>query len=329
MKINIFTYLLKKIFFLFLSVFVIVSFSYFIVSIYIPNPASANLSEQNIIVRYFLYLGDILFFKFGLIYDENLQTSFSNPSLLFFNYFKWSFLVIIVTFFLGIILGYIIGVLVAYKYHSSFATGFNTFIFIFSAVPIFIIAPIILSLSENVNIPTLFISPDIISFGITIYSLMIPIAILLLGTIATVSSLTKNAVVFIIRSDYINYIKCCGLSNLQIFFKYILKNSLVSLIGYIPALYVSLITFSLIIERIFQIPGQSIILSNTFELGEINIIMFLILFMTFTILGIQTVVEILQKVLSGRGIIKKRIVKNNIKKILKQMEINEKQPKRK
>lgn len=57
------------------------------------------------------------------------------------------------------------------------------------------------------------------------------------------------------QQNFITYARAKGLSRLQIQFKYILRNSVLSLVSTIPSLVTSLVSGSIIVEIFFSIPG--------------------------------------------------------------------------
>ncbi|EFF41857.1 ABC transporter permease subunit [Mycoplasmopsis alligatoris] len=302
---TILNYFFKKIILLLLTTLIIISISYFLVAIFIPK-SFFNNEQKSIFFAYINYIKDIFVFNFGTIFDPSINGSFYSIPHLYFNYFKWSFLIIIFSFVLGIIIGYFLGLILSYKYKKNIVLLLNVLTFSFSAIPIFVLAPIFINLAEINNIPTVFIPEHLLSLKETFYSLFIPILILLLGTIATFSSLTFSTIAQLHKSEFIIYLRGLGMNGFQIFYKGILRNSWSKLISFLVPIFVSLITFSLIIERIFQIPGQSTILNIVFDKGETNIIMFLILFNSIIILTFQLISEIFQKYLLASDFSKKQ-----------------------
>ncbi|WP_041594021.1 ABC transporter permease subunit [Mycoplasma crocodyli] len=297
--------LLKKFFLMLISILILLSISYFLITIFIVK-SPYNNSSNSILLSYLIYFSNLFRFNFGSIFDPTISLSFTNIPSLFFQYFKWSILIVTTTFLLGIFIGYSLGSLLSYKSNSSTILFFNSLTFSFAAIPLFILAPIFINVAEFYNIPTVFIDNDILNFKDSLYSLIVPILLLLLGSISTFSSLTLSTITEILKTDFILYMKACGMSKWGIFWKGIFRNSWTKLISFVVPIFTSLITFSLIIERIFQIPGQSIILNVIFSKGEINIILFLILINALIIFTMQLLVEFFQILLAASIISKNK-----------------------
>ncbi|NES52986.1 ABC transporter permease subunit, partial [Escherichia coli] len=100
-----------------------------------------------------------------------------------------------------------------------------------------------------------------------------------------------------LSKDYIKVLKTLGLSNQKVFFIGILKNLIIETINRILAVLIFIISLGIIMERIFQIPGQSLILTSAFANGEINVLMCLVFYKAFVIFVFSAINEIIYDVL--------------------------------
>ncbi|WP_218674821.1 ABC transporter permease subunit [Mycoplasmopsis anatis] len=186
----------------------------------------------------------------------------------------------------------------AYNNNKGHEIATQIILFIISSVPIFIIIPFIINFIESIDAPIIFIEPTLINIDITINSLITPILVLTVLTTSVIALPTKTVVLELIYKEFILNAKTCGLSSRKIFISYIFKNSFLNLVDFIvPTLTINM-AFSLIIERLFQIPGQSLILLNGFRLGENDLIMFLIFFTTVIIFSLQFLIDLLVQLLN-------------------------------
>ena len=74
------------------------------------------------------------------------------------------------------------------------------------------------------------------------------------------------------KSDYVLFAKCQGLSNGTVIMKYVLKNSLMPVITVVASLLVSLLTGSLVIERMFSVPGVGGLLTNAINTNDYSVV---------------------------------------------------------
>lgn len=266
-------YFFKKILLTFLGIFITVTLGYFVIALFINN---SQINKEPIIKNYFAFLGSI-FSGFGKPFSTN-NSGFNSSLELFFHYYKFSLLFVSISFVLSFFIGVFVGIWLGYKNNKMTDLVLSFIVFILAAIPTFIFAPIMLIISEVNDLPVNFIEPSAFGFGYTLLSLMLPISLLSLGIIAFFATITKNNLVQILKKDYVITLKANGLSTLQIFNKAVIKNLFISLVNQIVPILVLTISFSLIIERIFQIPGQSVILISMFDQKEINVIMALVFF---------------------------------------------------
>jgi peptide/nickel transport system permease protein len=89
-----------------------------------------------------------------------------------------------------------------------------------------------------------------------IWHLVLPVFCLTYGGFAVLSKLMRGSVLDNIRSDYVRTVRAKGVSEHDVLFRHVFRNSLLPLItvaaSIIPALFVG----SVIVENIFSIPGM-------------------------------------------------------------------------
>ncbi|UUD35574.1 ABC transporter permease [Mycoplasmopsis caviae] len=283
-------YFFKKILLTLLGVLVTITISYFVIVIFINNQ-----NGQPIIKNYFKFLISI-FNGFGKPLLAN-NSGFKSSLSLFFHYYKFSLLFVGISFVFSFFIGVLVGIWLGYKNNKFSDLAISFIVFILAAVPTFIFAPIMLIISEINDLPVNFVEPSAFGFGFTLLSLMIPISLLSLGIIAFFTTITKSNLVQILKKDYVITLKANGLNSWKIFQKAVIKNLFISIINQIVPILVLAISFSLIIELIFQIPGQSIILISMFEQGEINVIMALVFFKTLLLFILAFICELIYDIL--------------------------------
>lgn len=289
---NFFKYFFKRIIFALLGVFIIVTFSYVVFAAFIKNN---EFNNELLIVNYFRFLGSI-FKDFGKVYSAS---SFNNAREYFFYYYKFSFLFCFITFIISLCLGFIIGVVSAYKTDRYPKIASTVIIFILSSIPTFVLAPLALIFAEFTDLPVNFVFSESANFGYTLLSLLLPVAILSISATSFFAIVVKNTTVKILNAEFITIMKATGHSSKNIFFKGVLKNLIAGVINHISAMIIMIISFSLILEIFFQIPGQSLILDSAFKNGEINVLMCLIFFKSLLIFLISAINEIIFNILKA------------------------------
>jgi oligopeptide transport system permease protein len=86
-------------------------------------------------------------------------------------------------------------------------------------------------------------------------SLVLPVIVLALPQIAVISRLTRAGMIEVLRSNYIRTARSRGLPEREIVFKHALRAAILPLVSYLGPACAGLITGSLVIEKIFNLPG--------------------------------------------------------------------------
>jgi len=84
---------------------------------------------------------------------------------------------------------------------------------------------------------------------------VLPVVCLTYGSIAFIAKLTRTSMLEVLRQDYILAARARGLSKRSILYKHALRNALLPIVTLVGGLIPTLISGSVIIERIFSLPG--------------------------------------------------------------------------
>jgi len=130
--------------------------------------------------------------------------------------------------------------------------------------------------------------------------LILPVLALSLRYIAYIARLMRSSMIEILRSDYIRTARAKGLSLLQIIFKHALKPALMPVVSYLGPAAAGIITGSVVIEKIFAVPG----LGRYFVQGALNrdytLVMGVIIFIGVLIVIFNLIVDILYALLDPK-----------------------------
>jgi oligopeptide transport system permease protein len=120
-------------------------------------------------------------------------------------------------------------------------------------IPPFVMGPI-LSLVFGVNLGWL-PSGGLDAGEMTFETLLLPVITLALPQIAIISRLTRASMVEVLRSNYVRTARAKGLSATAVVRKHALRAGLLPLVSYLGPAAAGLITGSVVIEQVFQLPG--------------------------------------------------------------------------
>ncbi len=91
--------------------------------------------------------------------------------------------------------------------------------------------------------------------GGALANLVLPVTVLALPQIAVISRLTRAGMIEALSSNAIRTARAKGLGEWRVVLRHALRPALIPLVGYLGPACAGLITGSLVVERIFQLPG--------------------------------------------------------------------------
>ena len=258
-----------------------------------PAAYNAKLNEFNInspiIVRFWYWLVSVFKGEWGDVYI--VAGNKTIPELLF-EPLTTSMLVMIPSFFIGMVFGLILGFIAGYNKGKWPDVVINGFVTLFIAVPAFVLAAFALIIGPILGLPVVFQSGK--GTSILIQSLIMPIIVMTVLSLASWTYLTRIEVSKILASDYILAAKTRGFSQMTIFRKYVFRNSMYPYAGSLATSFMVVFGSSLIVEKFFNVDGVSTLLLQASKSGEINILMFNMVFFLFLGLFTQVIADIAQ-----------------------------------
>lgn len=131
------------------------------------------------------------------------------------------------------------------------------------------------------------------------YTVMPTIA-LAMFPIAIAARFMRTEMVEVLGSDYITLARAKGANYFEIAFKHALRNALIPVITVLGPLAVSLMTGSLVIEKIFSVPGLGEQFVKSVQVNDYSVIMATTLLFAFLFIVIILVVDILYGLIDPR-----------------------------
>ena len=131
-------------------------------------------------------------------------------------------------------------------------------------------------------------------------SSVLPSISLSMFTMASIARFTRSEMLEVLGSDYMLLAESKGISGSALIFKHALRNALIPIITVLAPLIVDLMTGSLVIEKIFAIPGVGSLLVNAIQSNDYNVVISLSFIYSAMYIGIMLVVDILYGVIDPR-----------------------------
>lgn len=130
--------------------------------------------------------------------------------------------------------------------------------------------------------------------------LVLPVITLALYPAAYITRLTRSSMLDVLGQDYIRTAKAKGVSGAKIIFGHALKNSLIPVITYFGPMLAYIVTGSLVVEKIFAVPGVGRDFVNSITGRDYPLIMGTTIVLAALIVVMNLIGDILYKVVDPR-----------------------------
>ena len=249
--------------------------------------------DKPIVVQFFRYVANMFKGDLGVSYKISKNTPITQ---LIASRLPISVGVGFAAVFIGAIVGLFLGLLAAFKRDTAWDTLATIISVIGVSVPSYVFA---LALSYQFGFkldlfPMLFSAKDVVR------SSVLPSISLSMFTMASIARFTRAEMIEVLGSDYMLLAESKGLSGSKLVFSHALRNALIPIITVLAPLVVDLMTGSLVVEKIFSIPGVGSLLVNAIQSNDYNVVIALSFIYSAMYIGIMLVVDILYGVIDPR-----------------------------
>ena len=249
--------------------------------------------DKPMIVRFFNYLKSMITGDFGVSYTISKNTPIST---LLESRLPISLRVGGQAVLLGTIIGLILGVISAIKHNTIWDTITTVISVLGVSLPSYVFA---LVLSYYLGYKVSFF-PLLYSAESPIKSSILPTIALCMFTIATIARFTRTEMLEVLGSDYMQLAESKGINGIRLLSRHALRNALIPIITVLAPLVVGLMTGSLVIEKIFSIPGIGSLLVTAIQSNDYNVIVALAFIYSAMYIGIMLVVDVLYGIIDPR-----------------------------
>lgn len=218
----------------------------------LPPEVLANIEAQYnlnapLYEQYFDYLKQLLHGDLGPSFRYRDYT----VNELVASHFPTSAKLGISAFIIAVILGTSAGIIAALKQNSFWDYFVMSFAMTGVVVPSFVIAPLLILVFAI----TLQWLPAGGWYGGAPKYILLPMIALSLAYIASIARIMRSSMIEVLNSNFIRTAKAKGLPMHKIIFKHALRPAFLPVLSYLGPAFVGIITGSLVIEKIFGLPG--------------------------------------------------------------------------
>ncbi|HTI66406.1 MAG TPA: ABC transporter permease subunit [Caulobacteraceae bacterium] len=131
-------------------------------------------------------------------------------------------------------------------------------------------------------------------------NLILPVVVLALPQIAIISRLTRAGMIEVLRSNYVRTARAKGLSERRIVLDHALRGAILPLVSYLGPAAAGLITGSLVVEQIFNLPGLGKYFVISALQRDYTVVMGVVILYAALILALNLLSDVLYAVLDPR-----------------------------
>jgi oligopeptide transport system permease protein len=299
-------YILKRVFYMFITLFLIATATFFLMKTLPGSPISSASKltpnqlavveakyglDQPLPVQYGKYMLNLAQGDLG----NSFQFKGASVTDLIISRLGPSFILGAQGLILGVSIGILLGMIAALRQNSFWDYG-STFIAIL-----------------GISIPS-FVFASFLQYWIAVKWGVLPVALwndgwkssilpslaLAMGPLATAARFIRTEMIEVLSSDYITLARSKGATGFEVAFKHAFRNALIPLVTVMGPLAAGLLTGSLVIEKIFAIPGIGEQFVKAIMVNDFSIIMGTTLFFSVFLVFVILLVDILYGVIDPR-----------------------------
>lgn len=249
--------------------------------------------DKPVIIRFFTYVKNMLTGDFGVSYTISKNTAITT---LLATRLPISIRIGGQAVLVGTIIGLILGLIAALKHNTIYDTITTVISVLGVSLPSYVFA---LALSYTLGFQLKWF-PLLYQQEAAVKSSVLPTISLCMFTVATIARFTRTEMLEVLGSDYMLLAESKGLSSSRIILVHALRNALIPIITVLAPLVVGLMTGSLVVEKIFSIPGIGSLLVTAIQSNDYNVIVTLAFIYSAMYIGIMLVVDILYGIIDPR-----------------------------
>jgi len=232
------------------------------------------------------------------VVQGDLGYSFQFPAREVTDVIKQGFLVSaelgLISMSLALIIGLVLGIIAALK-HNKWQDYSASFVAVLGiSVPSFVLGPL-LSYFIGVKLgwlpPGLWEGPE--------YRILPAIA-LSFGTIAILTRMMRTSMLDVLHQDYVKTAKSKGLGRNTIVVKHMIRNAILPVLTIFGPTLVNVITGTLVVERIFSVPGLGAHFVNSVSTNDYTMIAGLTIFYSVMLIGVILITDVVYGLVDPR-----------------------------
>ncbi len=222
--------------------------------------------DKPVIQRFFIYMWNMLHGDFGVSYNiqQNMPINRMVGARL-----PVTLGIGLEAGILGAVVGLILGIVAALKQRTFWDAAATLVSTLGVSLPSFVFA---LALSYFLGF-RLQLFPLLYDTNRPLLSSVLPVIALSMFMLASVQRYTRSEMVSILESDFMLLARSKGISKFKLIARHAIRNTLISVVTVMVPMLVSLMSGSLVMEKIFSIPGLGSLYITAIQSNDYNVVL--------------------------------------------------------
>ncbi len=137
-------------------------------------------------------------------------------------------------------------------------------------------------------------------FGGFLQYLLFPALSVAIPKIAMTARFLRNAMLTELQSDYVRTAYSKGCTERRVMYGHVLRNAMMPVVTFLGMIIAEIVAGSIVIEQVFGLPGIGRLLISSISTRDFPVVEILILYITFVVIFVYFLVDILYRVIDPR-----------------------------
>lgn len=138
------------------------------------------------------------------------------------------------------------------------------------------------------------------SFGGFLRYLVFPALSVAIPKIAMTARFLRNSMLTELQSDYVRTAYSKGCTKRRVMYGHVLRNAMMPVVTFLGMIIAEIVAGSIVIEKVFGLPGIGRLLISSINTRDFPVVQILILYITFVVIFVYFLVDILYRVIDPR-----------------------------
>jgi peptide/nickel transport system permease protein len=123
-------------------------------------------------------------------------------------------------------------------------------------------------------------------------SLILPVTSLVVATVASAAQQIRSAIKQVLEKDFVKTLTSRGISRNEIIFKHILRSAAPAGLTVLSLQFVGMLGGSVIVEKIFALPGMGELAVNATAMGDTPVVMGVVVYTVIIVITVNLIVDL-------------------------------------